>query len=81
MKEAFESAVARSKTLPSQPTNIQLEMYGLYKQATVGDVTGSRPGMLDVRGRAKWDAWKKLEGVDAEEAMGAYVALVDKLSK
>jgi len=81
MKAEFEAAVTRSKSLPQQPTNVQLEMYGLYKQATQGDVSGSRPGMLDVRGRAKWDAWKKLEGVEADEAMSAYVALVDKLAK
>ncbi len=81
MKAEFEAAVERSKSLPGQPTNVQLEMYGLFKQATVGDVEGSRPGMLDIRGRAKWDAWKKVEGMEAEEAMGAYIALVGKLAK
>ena len=80
MKAEFEAAVARSKTLPTQSTQVQLEMYGLYKQATLGDVSGARPGMLDVRGRAKWDAWKKLEGIEPEEAMEGYIALVDKLA-
>lgn len=80
MKAEFDAAVARSKSLPNQPTNIQLEMYGLFKQATIGDVEGARPGMLDIRGRAKWDAWKKVQGMEADEAMEAYIALVDKLA-
>ncbi len=28
--------------------------HSLYKQATEGDVTAKRPGMLDMLGRAKW---------------------------
>merc|ERR1712195_85071 len=36
----------------------KLEAYGLYKQATVGDVNTDRPGMLNFSGKSKWDAWK-----------------------
>lgn len=79
-KTKFEAAVTRSKALPTQPTNVQLELYGLYKQATAGDVSTSRPGMLDMRGRAKWDAWSKLKGKSSEEAMEAYVEAIDRLS-
>ena len=40
-------------------TNDELkEIYGLYKQATVGDINTERPGMLDFKGKAKWDSWK-----------------------
>lgn len=32
---------------PVQPTQSdQLKFYGLYKQATIGDVNTSRPGMM-----------------------------------
>ncbi len=37
----------------------KLALYSLYKQATEGDVSSKRPGMLDMLGRAKWDAWSK----------------------
>ncbi len=47
--------------------------------ATTGDVTGSRPGMMDFKGRAKWDAWSKKKGTSKDAAMEAYVALVDRL--
>jgi len=82
IKEKFTAAAAAVKTLSKSPSNDDLlELYGLYKQASDGDVTGSRPGMLDLKGRAKFDAWAGKKGTSAEEAMKKYVALVDKLSK
>ena len=79
LKSAFEAAVQKSKTLPSQSPAVLLELYGLFKQATSGDVSGDRPGLFDPRGRAKWDAWDKRRGVATEAAMQAYVELVTKL--
>lgn len=32
----------------------KLQLYGLYKQATVGDVNTSRPWSTDFVGTAKW---------------------------
>jgi len=37
-------------------------MYALFKQASVGDVNTDRPGMLDFKGKAKWDAWSGKKG-------------------
>jgi acyl-CoA-binding protein len=77
----FEDAQTRVKKLSSSPsTEDLLELYALYKQATVGDVTGSRPGMLDMKGRAKFDAWTKKKGTSKETAMAKYVELVDRLA-
>ena len=77
----FEDAQKRAKELQKTPSNDQLlELYAFYKQATTGDVTGSRPGMLDLKGRAKYDAWSKKKGVANDAAMTAYVALVDRLA-
>lgn len=77
----FEDAQIRVKQLSKTPsTDDLLELYALYKQATVGDVTGSRPGMLDMKGRAKYDAWSKKKGTSKEDAMAEYVALVDRLA-
>ena len=45
-------------------------------QATVGDVTGDRPGMLSFEARAKYDAWAKLAGMTKEEAMQGYIDLM-----
>ena len=79
-KEKFASAKARVEKLAKRPSNDELlDLYGLYKQATEGDATGSRPGMLDLKGRAKFDAWSKRKGTSNEDAMKQYVALVEKL--
>lgn len=57
-----------------KPSNeLKLEFYALYKQATEGDVSGKRPGMMDFIGRAKHDAWEKLKGMSSEQAMQTYV--------
>jgi len=80
-QDEFEAAVVRVKELAKVPSNQDLlGLYGLYKQATSGDATGKRPGMLDPRGRAKFDAWASRKGMDDEAARTAYVALVDKLT-
>jgi acyl-CoA-binding protein len=81
-KSAFDAAKARVEKLKTRPSNDDLlALYGLYKQATEGDATGSRPGMLDLKGRAKFDAWAKNKGMASEEAMKKYVAVVDRLVK
>ena len=78
--DQFKDAKARVERLPSRPSNDRLlDLYGLFKQATEGDVSGSRPGMLDLKGRAKFDAWAKRKGVPKDDAMKQYVALVDAL--
>jgi len=80
LDEQFADAQERVKKLPARPGNdVLLELYSLYKQASAGDVQGSRPGLMDFAGRAKYDAWAKLTGVDRDEAKQRYVALVDRL--
>jgi acyl-CoA-binding protein len=78
--EKFEDAQKRANALTSRPSTGQLlELYALYKQATLGDVTGKRPGMLDMKARAKFDAWEGKRGILKDKAMEAYVLLVDRL--
>ena len=59
--------------------NTKLALYGLYKQATEGDVTGKRPGFTNPVGRAKYDAWAAVEGTSAEDAEADYIAKVRAL--
>ncbi|HEU4580434.1 MAG TPA: acyl-CoA-binding protein [Polyangiaceae bacterium] len=81
LEEDFASAQMRVKQLTRTPSPDQLlELYSLYKQATVGDVTGSRPGMLDFKGRAKYDAWAGRKGTAKAAAMQQYVDLVRRLA-
>ena len=80
LKAQFDQAVADSKLLAEKPDNMTLlKLYGLYKQASSGDVADKRPGFSDMVGRAKWDAWNALKGKGNETAMQEYVDLVESL--
>ncbi|KAL2088033.1 hypothetical protein ACEWY4_016861 [Coilia grayii] len=79
-QEEFNRAAEEVKKLKTQPdSNELLEIYALFKQSTAGDVNTSRPGMLDFTGKAKWDAWDKKKGMSKEDAMKAYIALVEEM--
>jgi len=78
LAQRFADAQARIKRATSLDNTVLLELYGLFKQATAGDVSGSRPGMMDFKGRAKYDAWAGRKGLSADAAMTAYIAVVDK---
>jgi acyl-CoA-binding protein len=81
IQEQFDQAVARSKTLSEKPGNdVLLQLYGLYKQATEGDVNIDPPSnMFDFVAKAKFNAWESLKGKSKEGAMQEYVDLVGKL--
>ena len=80
LTEDFAAAQGRVQTLPKRPSNeTLLELYSLFKQATVGDVEGKRPGLLDLKGRAKFDAWQSRKGLTQGAAMQQYITLVDRL--
>lgn len=82
LSDDFAAAQVRVKQLPKLPdASDLLELYALFKQGTVGDVQGQRPGMLDFKGRAKYDAWESKRGTNQDTAMQGYVALVDELVK
>jgi acyl-CoA-binding protein len=78
--DEFQAAVARVNGLAAAPpSDALLDLYGLFKQATVGDVTGSRPGMMDFKGRAKYDAWASRAGMSRDDAMRGYIAAAGRL--
>jgi pimeloyl-ACP methyl ester carboxylesterase/acyl-CoA-binding protein len=82
----FDAAVERVRSAPAagplKPSNeMKLKMYGLYRQAIDGDVQGKRPGMMDVVGRFKYDAWAGLKGLSRDDAMRQYIAEVESIEK
>lgn len=80
LADEFQAAAARVNGLPAAPANrVLLDLYGLYKQATAGDVSGSRPGLTDFKGRAKYDAWSSRKGMSRDDAMRAYIAMASAL--
>ena len=60
MEKHFDKACTDIKTHGKNLSNDQLlKLYGLYKQATVGDCNTEKPGMLDLKGKSKEDAKKE----------------------
>ena len=80
LNAAFEQAQKDVKTLTERPSieNL-LALYALFKQASEGDVSGKRPGMLDMVGRAKYDAWAGLSGTSSDDAKQQYVDKVKEM--
>jgi len=86
LQQRFEAAVEKVANAPKggplKPSNeMKLKMYALYRQARDGDVEGKRPGMMDVVGRFKYDAWAELKGTAREEAMRRYVEEVESFER
>ena len=82
LKSQFEKAAREVQQLPKRPDNdTLLRLYALYKQATMGDVSGQRPGAMDFVGRAKYDAWAGLKGMVKKEAMQEYIDFVESLKE
>ncbi|XP_060104424.1 acyl-CoA-binding domain-containing protein 7 [Heteronotia binoei] len=76
----FESAAESVKKLKTRPSDDELrELYGLYKQSVVGDINIECPGMLDLKGKAKWEAWNQKKGMSKENAMKAYISKANEL--
>ncbi|EPB83888.1 hypothetical protein HMPREF1544_09342 [Mucor circinelloides 1006PhL] len=86
INQRYNKALYIVQHLPSssnvQPTKDQkLELYALYKQVSHGDIDTQRPGIFDVVGRAKWDAWKKFQGTSEMEAKHRYVETLLQAAK
>ena len=80
LKSQFEAAVENVNKLSKRPSNDDLlALYANFKQATEGDVTGKRPGLMNVKGAAKYDAWAKVKGTSSEAAMQNYLDIVERL--
>ncbi len=76
----FLQAVDAVKQLLTTPDNTTLGMlYGLYKQATVGNNNTNKPSVLDIKGNVKWNNWNNYKGYSKYQAEVEYIKLVNKL--
>jgi len=70
--------------LSRPPIQDRLLLYGLYKQATEGNVAGilDRPESSDPTAQAKWDSWHSQDGISKTEAKRRYITLlIDNMAK
>lgn len=76
----FDRAAEDVRRLKTKPDDEELkELYGLYKQSIIGDIDIECPAMLDLRGKAKWEAWNLQKGLSKEDAMSAYISKAKEL--
>lgn len=80
LKQQFTQAQTDVTSLAERPDNATLlKLYAFYKQATDGDVAGDKPGMFDLVAKKKYEAWEKIKGLSANDAMKGYIAEVERL--
>ncbi|XP_049633794.1 acyl-CoA-binding domain-containing protein 7 [Suncus etruscus] len=76
----FDRVSADVRKLKTRPNDEELkELYGLYKQSIIGDINIGCPVLLDIKSKAKWEAWNLKKGLSKEEAMKAYVSKAEEL--
>jgi len=82
LRKQFDDAAAAVLKAKSDPGNdLKLRLYANFKQATEGDVKGDKPGFTDFVNRAKYEAWAKLKGNSPDDAMKAYIKLVERVTR
>ncbi|KAF9950344.1 hypothetical protein BGZ65_006687 [Modicella reniformis] len=55
-----------------------MQLYGAYKQATMGDIKTLKPSFYEFAARSKWQAWANMQGTIQQDAQETYVQLVVK---
>ncbi|GLU21283.1 hypothetical protein SLE2022_374290 [Rubroshorea leprosula] len=75
----FVAATAADRASHKVSTDVQLQLYGLYKIATEGPCSSPQPSALKMTARSKWQAWHKLGAMPPEDAMQKYIDIVTEL--
>mmetsp|Transcript_21992 Transcript_21992/g.73956 ORF Transcript_21992/g.73956 Transcript_21992/m.73956 type:complete len:84 (+) Transcript_21992:24-275(+) len=73
MADLFEELAAKIRPVTTLSNSEKATIYGLYKQATLGDNESAQPSMFSPVERAKWGAWESFKGMSQEEARQKYI--------
>jgi len=78
--ETFENSVDCVLRLSKEPSSEdKLLLYGLFKQATVGDVNNDCPSIFYSIARMKWHAWNTHRGKTTDQAKSEYIIVMKRL--
>lgn len=76
----FHKASEEVKILSVKPTDKELlNLYGLYKQATIGSCKLDKPSLFSFKEYSKWNAWFDQYGKSKSKAKREYIDLVETL--
>ena len=75
--------VEQVKKLKSKPTkNELLDIYSLFKQATIGDINIDRPSFtIDYNSLTDWEAWNDKKGMSQAKAESIYCYKLKELTQ
>lgn len=79
----FEEAFDNAQLIPQEsvPQDMQLVLYGLYKQATSGKTTNFMQNPQDLRNAFKLNAWMQVKHLSIEDAKQKYIDIINELMK
>jgi acyl-CoA-binding protein len=75
--EAVEIAIAMTQA--SLPQDVQLRLYALYKQATIGTLDLKQTSTYHLRDAFKTNAWMQISHLSIDEAKENYIAMIHSL--
>ncbi len=77
----FDEAFANAQLIPQEsvPQDIQLILYGLYKQATSGTTTIHVQNPQDLINAFKLNAWMQVKHLTIDEAKEQYITIINQL--
>ena len=75
----FKKAVESVNNLSIKPSDEELlQLYGNYKQGTVGDINIDKPSFYMFKDVSKWTAWNNMKGVSKLQAQVNYIKIVEE---
>ena len=89
LQQRFQQAADQVNNLPADQNEAMTTLYGLYKQATVGDhdenhevnpTEHDNPDGPAGLSQAQWDSWSQLKGTPREDAMRRYISEAGKIT-
>ena len=83
LDKLFDEAFENANLIPqsSVPIDLQLILYGLYKQATANDSDRFFYRQDNIRSAFKLNAWMQVNHLSSEEAKKQYIEIINKLMK
>jgi diazepam-binding inhibitor (GABA receptor modulator, acyl-CoA-binding protein) len=80
LQNNFNMSCMLVKTLVKPPSDKDLlYLYGMYKQATVGNCNAEEPSKFSLKQHSKWEAWNMNKDIEKSVAMAFYIGKVDEI--
>lgn len=69
----------RKDLTDKESKDTRLKLYSAGRQGKYGDNKDPKPGMFDIVGKLKWNAWKDRTGQDQEECKREFIEMAKEI--